>query len=62
MDSLNNIVNWLFNDRMGVFALLGGGVVLSLVVAFMLEKNMRKQFYNHKKGPDDWDLFDSDEE
>ena len=62
MDSVNSIINWLFTDRMGVFVLLGCGVVLFLLIAWLLEKGMRKQFYNHKKSPDDWDLFDSDEE
>ena len=62
MDSFNNIINWLFNDRAGVFVLLGGGVVLFLLIAWLLEKRMRKQFYNHKKSPGDWNLFDSDED
>lgn len=62
MDSFNNIIDWLFNDRIGVFVLLGGGVILTLLIAYLLEKGMRKQFYNHKKSPDDWDLFDSDDE
>lgn len=62
MDSINNIITWLFTDRTGVFVLMGGGVLLFLLIAFLLEKRMRKQFYNHKKSPDDWDLFDSEEE
>lgn len=62
MDSINNIINWLFNDRVGVFVLLGSGVLLFLLIAWLLEKRMRKQFYNHKKTADDWDLFDTDED
>lgn len=62
MDSFNNIITWLFNDRVGVLVLLGSGVVLFLLIAWLLEKRMRKQFYNHAKSPDDWDLFDSDNE
>lgn len=61
MDSLNNIIAWLFGDRVGVLVLLSGGVVLFLLVAWLLEKRMRQQFYNHDKSPDDWDLFDSNE-
>lgn len=62
MDSINNIINWLFNDRVGVFVLLGSGVLLFLLIAWLLEKRMRKQFYNHKKTANDWDLFDTDED
>lgn len=62
MDSINNIINWLFNDRVGVFVLLGSGVLLFLLIAWLLEKRMRKQFYNHKKTADDWDLFDTGED
>ncbi|MBR3224944.1 MAG: hypothetical protein IKF78_06455 [Atopobiaceae bacterium] len=62
MESIGNFFNWLFSDRVGVLVLLGFGVVLFLLIAFLLEKRMRKQFYNHQKSEDDWDLFDSDEE
>jgi len=62
VDSINNIINWLFNDRVGVFVLLGSGVLLFLLIAWLLEKRMRKQFYNHKKTADDWDLFDTGED
>lgn len=62
MDSINNIINWLFTDRVGVFVLLGSGVLLFLLIAWLLEKRMRKQFYNHKKTADDWDLFDTGED
>ena len=59
---MNDVINWLFSDRVGVFVLLGGGVVLFLLIAWLLEGRMRKDFYNHDKGPDDWDLFDADDE
>ena len=62
MDSVNTVITWLFNDRMGVLVLLGSGVILFLLIAWLLEKRMRKQFYNHEKKPGDWDLFDSDDE
>lgn len=62
MDSVNTVISWLFNDRTGVFVLLGSGVILFLLIAWLLEKRMRKQFYNHEKNPGDWDLFDSDDE
>jgi hypothetical protein len=62
VESIGNFFNWLFSDRVGVLVLLGFGVVLFLLIAFLLEKRMRKQFYNHKKTADDWDLFDTNED
>ncbi len=62
VETIGNFFRWLFSDRVGVLVLLGSGVVLFLLIAFLLEKRMRKQFYNHQKSEDDWDLFDSDEE
>ena len=37
-----------------------GGVLLFLLIAWLLEKRMRKKFYNHEKSEDDWDLFDDE--
>ena len=62
VETIGNFFRWLFSDRVGVLVLLGSGVVLFLLIAFLLEKRMRKQFYNHQKSEDDWGLFDSDEE
>jgi hypothetical protein len=47
---------------MGVLALMVGGVLLFLLIAFLLEKRMRRDFYNHKRTENDWDLFDSDDD
>ena len=57
MDSINTFFAWLFGTRWGVLALMVGGVLLFLVLAWLLEKRTRKQFYNHEKSEDDWDLF-----
>ena len=43
-------------------ALIVGGIVLFLIIAFLLERRTRKTYYNHEKGPDDWSLFDDDSE
>lgn len=61
MDTINGFINWLFGTRPGVLALIGGGVLLFLLVAWLLEKRTRAQFYNHQKTEDDWDLFGDDE-
>lgn len=48
---------WLFGERTGVLALMVGGVLLFLVLAWLLEKRTRAKFYNHEKSEGDWDLF-----
>ncbi|MDD5800202.1 MAG: hypothetical protein PUD09_06180 [Coriobacteriales bacterium] len=55
-----DFMNWLFGTRPGVTCLLVGGILLFLLIAFLLERKTRREFYNHKKSPDDWDLFDDD--
>lgn len=56
-----DFMTWLFGTRPGVICLLVGGILLFLLVAFVLERKTRQEFYNHKKTEDDWDLFDDDE-
>lgn len=60
MDAINNFFSWLFGTRAGVAALMVGGILLFALIAWLLEKRTRKQFYNHKKSDDDWDLFDEE--
>ncbi|MBR3158992.1 MAG: hypothetical protein IKG18_08625 [Atopobiaceae bacterium] len=62
MESINQFFAWLFGTKAGVLALMVGGVLLFLVLAWVLEKRTRAKFYNHQKSPDDWDLFGDDEE
>ncbi len=59
---MGSFFGWLFGTRQGVFALIVGGIVLFLIIAFVLERRTRKTYYNHEKGPDDWNLFDDDSE
>ena len=58
VEAIGNFFNWLFGTRPGVFTLLGVGVLFFLLIAWLLERRMRKQFYNHEKSEDDWNLFD----
>ena len=53
---------WLFTKRTGVLCLVVGGILLFLLIAFILERKTRKQYYNHRKSDDDWDLFDDEDE
>lgn len=62
MEGISDFFNWLFSDRMGVMALIVGGIVIALIVAFVAERRTRAQYTNHEKSPDDWSLFDDDEE
>ena len=59
---MSSFFGWLFGTRQGVLALIVGGIVLFLIIAFVLERRTRKTYYNHEKGPDDWSLFDDDSE
>ncbi len=60
MESVESFFAWLFGTRTGVLVLMVGGVLLFLLIAWLLEKRMRKKFYNHEKSEDDWDLFDDE--
>ena len=60
MESIESFFTWLFGTRPGVLVLMIGGVLLFLLIAWLLEKRTRKQFYNHEKSEDDWDLFDNE--
>ena len=62
MGSVGEFFAWLFGSRQGVIWLVAGAVVLFGIVAFILERRTRKTYYNHEKGPDDWNLFDDDSE
>ena len=50
---------WLFKTRQGVLALLVGGVLLFLVIAFVLERRGKKMYYDHEQSDDEdgWGLF-----
>lgn len=61
MEALTKFFSWLFNERAGVLTLIGGGIVVFLIIAFVLERCTRKQYFNHEKSEDDWDFFDDDE-
>ena len=44
---------WLFSTRQGVMALIGSGLVIFLIIAFILERRGRKYYYDH--GPEEGD-------
>ena len=61
-----DFLSWLFNTRTGVMALIGGGIVLFLVIALVLERRGRKIYYNHERVEGEEksvfeSLFDEDE-
>ncbi len=61
MSAISNFGSWLFNTRAGVLCLILGGVLFFLALSFFLERRTRKEFYNHEKSEDDWDLFDDED-
>ena len=61
MSAVTGFFSWLFGTRPGVIALVLGGIVFFLIVAFFLERRTRAEFYNHEKTEDDRDLFDDDD-
>ena len=56
------IYHFLFETYAGIGCLVGGVLVISLIVAFILERRTRKQFVDREPGEDDWSFFDDDEE
>ena len=62
MGAVSDFLNWLFNTRQGVIALLLGGIVLFIIIALILERRTRAIYKNHERSEDDWSLFDSDDE
>ena len=59
MESITNLIMWLFKTRQGVLALLVGGALLFLVIAFVLERRGKKMYYDHEQSDDEdgWGLF-----
>lgn len=60
MESITGFFAWLFGTKRGVVALMAGGTLLCLLIAWLLEKRTRAKYYNHQKSEDDWDLFDDE--
>ncbi|WP_322290599.1 DUF6724 family protein [Paratractidigestivibacter sp.] len=62
MQAIGDFFTWLFNTKTGVIALIVGGLVVCLLIAFLMERKTKQMYFNHEKGEDDWSLFDDDEE
>ena len=62
MSAASGFMDWLFGTRPGVACPVVGGIILFLIIAVVLERKTRREFYNHEKSEDDWDLFDDDDE
>lgn len=60
MQAIGDFFTWLFNDRTGVICLIGGGIVICLVIALLMERTTKKRYFNHEKSEGDWDLFDNE--
>lgn len=62
MDQIMVFLTWLFSDKIGVLCLIGIGIVVAFITAFVLESLTKRRYYNHEKSENDWTLFDDDEE
>lgn len=62
MSAISEFFSWLFATRTGVIVLVLGGIVLFLIIALILERRTRAIYKNHEKSPDDWSLFDDDDQ
>ena len=60
MQAITDFFTWLFNDRTGVVCLVGGGIVLCLLIALLMERKTKRVYFNHDKSEGDWDLFGDD--
>lgn len=56
------IYNFLFQTYAGLGVLVGAGLLISILAAFIMERRTRKIFANHEPTEDDWSFFDDDEE
>ncbi|MBM6675987.1 hypothetical protein H6A07_04415 [Olsenella uli] len=61
MQALSDFFTWLFSDKVGVLCLIGGGIVICLLIAILMERKTKRRYFNHEKTDDDWDLFGDDE-
>lgn len=62
MQAIGDFFTWLFNDQTGVICLIGGGIVICLVIALLMECTTKKRYFNHEKSEGDWDLFDDEDD
>lgn len=62
MQAIADFFTWLFNDKTGVLCLIGGGAILCLLIALLMERTTKKRYFNHEKSEGDWNLFGSDDE
>ena len=54
--NIEELYHFLFETMPGIGILVGGGLVISIIVCFILERKTRE------KTEDDWSLFDDDED
>lgn len=62
MQAISDFFTWLFGTKTGVIALIIGGLVVCLLIAFLMERKTKTMYFNHEKSDDDWSLFDDEDE
>ena len=58
----DQIYHFLFETMPGIGCLMGAALIISIIVAFLFERKVRKQFTNHPdEETDEWSLFEDEE-
>ena len=56
------LYRFFFETMAGIGCLIGALLLISIVACVIMERRTRRIFKHREKGPDDWSLFDDDEE
>lgn len=56
------IYHFLFETTAGIGCLIGAFLIISVILCIVMERRTRKQFKHREKSPDDWSLFDDEED
>lgn len=56
------IYHFIFETYAGIGILIGAGLIISLILAVVLEKRTRKIYKDRPKPEDGWSFFDDDDD
>ena len=54
--------HFLFETYEGIGVMVAVGIVVSFIACIIMERKIRKRYSNRPKSPDDWSLFDDEDE
>ena len=56
------IYHFLFQSYWGIAVLVGAGLVITLILAVVLERRTKRIYRHREASPDDWSLFSDEKE